>query len=556
VVLDAIRDENGTLIGLAKITRDLTERRAAQEILRESERQFRLLVKGVTDYAIYLLDPNGIVTNWNDGAERIKGYKAEEIVGQHFSRFYTEADRAAGLPAAALHTALTVGRFEAENWRVRKDGALFWANVVIDAIRDDGGRLVGFAKITRDITQRRETERKLQDAQIQRAYAQKMEALGQFTGGVAHDFNNMLMIVSGHAQMLRKRVADDPKLLRGIEAIELACRQAESLTRQLLTFSRRQPLHAENVRVDACIESIRAMLGSSLGSGVRMIANIPPDTWPIRIDINEFELAVVNLALNARDAMSQGGVLTITTENVVLQGPETAQKLAGEFVALSVSDNGSGIAEDILPRVFEPFFTTKHRAKGSGLGLAQVHGFAHQSGGTVTIRSALGQGTTVTLLLPRAPNEEEVRPDSAAGPHEKRTGTVLLVEDNPEVAEVTADLLEQLGYRAEQAGDAEAALEAIQQQSFDLVVSDVVMAGPMDGLGLARALRQRNPGLPILLVTGYTQRGDLLDDEFTVIRKPFRLAELSRAIDTVTREVSPKPHNLVRLDPSKRHPKT
>ena len=199
VEVDAIRDENNELIGFAKVTRDITERQIAQQSLRETTRQFRRLVEGVTDYALFMLDPNGLVMNWNSGAQRIKGYTADEIIGQHFSRFYTERDRAAGLPSRALQTAAQVGRYEAEGWRVRKDGSLFWANAIIDRITDEKGDVVGFAKITRDITERRNAQLALQEAQAQRAQAQKMEALGQLTGGVAHDINNLLMIVGGHA---------------------------------------------------------------------------------------------------------------------------------------------------------------------------------------------------------------------------------------------------------------------------------------------------------------------------------------------------------------------
>ena len=284
VMLDAIRDESGELLGFAKITRDITERRAAQEALRESERQLRLLVRGVTDYALYMLDPNGVVTSWNAGGERIKGYTADEIVGQHFSRFYTEHDRSAGLPARALHTAAAEGRFEAEGWRVRKDGSLFWANVIVDPIRDDDGSLVGFAKITRDITERREAQLALQAAQAQRAQTQKMEALGQLTGGVAHDFNNLLMIVSGHVHTLKKLVADDPKGVRAAEAIELAARRGESLTRQLLSFSRRQMLTPVVAGVGERLEAVRPLIASSIGAQVRLAVVVPPELWPVRVD--------------------------------------------------------------------------------------------------------------------------------------------------------------------------------------------------------------------------------------------------------------------------------
>jgi len=270
VVVDAIRNKDGVLEGFAKVTRDITERRMAQEAVRESERQFRLLVAGVTDYALFMLDPNGVIISWNAGAQRIKGYLAEEIIGQHFSRFYTERDRAAGAPARALYTAMLEGRFEAEAWRVRKDGSMFWANVIIDPIRDESGDLVGFAKVTRDITERREAQIALEGAQAQRAQAQKMDALGQLTGGVAHDFNNLLMVVTGHISTIKMRVSDDPRAMRAAEAIEQAATRGETLTRQLLTFARCQTFNPAVLQVSERVESCRIMLTSSIGGAVKL----------------------------------------------------------------------------------------------------------------------------------------------------------------------------------------------------------------------------------------------------------------------------------------------
>jgi PAS domain S-box-containing protein len=548
VVLDAIRDKNGRVEAFVKVTRDITERRAAQEALRESERQLRLLVEGVTDYALFMLDPNGIVTSWNTGAQRIKGYTAEEVIGQHFSRFYTEQDRAAGAPARALQAATTEGRFEAEGWRVRRDGSMFWANVVIDPIRDEGGRLMGFAKITRDVTERRNAEIALQEAQAQRAHAQKMDALGQLTGGVAHDFNNLLMIVGGNIQALKRKIdAADPRAARAIEAIELATRRGEALTRQLLTFSRRQTFDPTVLRIGERINGFRTMLTSLIGGSVRLIDGIEPQTWPVKLDANEFELALVNLLINARDAMPNGGTVVITTENCVLAAGDTPAGIAGEFVALRVVDAGSGIAPDVLPKVFDPFFSTKQVNKGTGLGLSQVHGFAHQSGGTVTIASELGKGTTVTLYFPRS---VEAAADAAEDPAMDRAhgGTVLVVEDNPEVAEVTISMLRELGYEVCAARDAGAALEMIDRQKLDLVLSDIVMPGAIDGAGLAQEIRRRRPELPVLLVTGYAEAVDKLGGDFAVLRKPFDLAELSRATARLIAEArQPPSSNLVRL---------
>ena len=546
VVVDAIRDEAGQLQGFAKVTRDITERRAAQEALRESERQFRLLVGGVTDYGLYMLDPNGIITSWNAGAERIKGYAAEEIIGQHFSRFYTERDRAAGIPARALYTAGRVGRFEAEGWRVRKDGAMFWANVVVDPIRDEQGKLIGFAKITRDITERRNAQLALQEAQTQRAHAQKMDALGQLTGGVAHDFNNLLMVVSGHIRTLKNAVAGDARAARAAEAIELAAQRGETLTRQLLTFARRQTVNPMVIQVSERIEAFRTMLASSIGGSAQLVTTIGPEVWPVKVDSSELELSLVNLVLNARDAMPGGGVVALTAENVTLARGDIKEDIEGDFVALHVADTGTGIAPDVLERVFDPFFTTKQVNKGSGLGLSQVHGFAHQSGGTVTIESTLGKGTTVTLYLPRGRADDapagEVLVESARG------GSVLVVDDNPEVADVSAGMLKQLGYDVHQARDAASALAAVQTRAFDLVVTDVVMPGTMDGIALARTLRERQPALPVLLVTGYSQAASDAAPEFPVMRKPFQLAELSRAAARMIAESKqPASSNVVRL---------
>ena len=547
VVVDAIRNSAGELEGFAKITRDITERQAAQEALRESERQFRLLVAGVTDYALFMLDPNGIVISWNAGAERIKGYAADEIIGQHFSRFYTERDRAAGMPARALYTATQEGRFEAEGWRVRKDGSMFWANVVIDPIRDERGELIGFAKITRDATERRDAQEALQAAQLERAQAQKMEALGQLTGGVAHDFNNLLMVVIGHLPTIKRKVADDPKALRAAEAIELATEHGETLTRQLLTFARRQASNPIVLHVGERIEAIRSMLASSVGGAVNLVTTVAPGVRPVKVDANEFELAVLNIALNARDAMPNGGSIFVTAETVTLSRAEAKAGLEGDFVALRITDTGRGIAPDVLPRVFDPFFTTKQVDKGTGLGLSQVYGFAHQSGGTVTIESELGRGTTVTLYLPCAKEAAgAVQGEPAAG--DAGDGDVLVVEDNPEVMEVTLAMLTQLGYRVHPASDAAAALEAVASRKFDLVVSDVVMPGSMDGIGLAHALRERKPELPVLLVTGYSHEAGQAAAEFTVMRKPFHLAELSRTVERMIAQAKqPSGGNIVRL---------
>jgi PAS domain S-box-containing protein len=526
VVIDAIY-EDGALIGFAKITRDVTERASAQAALHASERQFRLLVSGVTDYALYMLDPNGIVTNWNIGGQRIKGYLPEEIIGQHFSRFYSEADQAAGRPARALRLAREHGRYEEEGWRVRKDGTFFWASVVIDAIRDDGGNILGFAKITRDISERREAEQKLEKIQRQLAESQKLDALGQLTGGVAHDFNNLLMIITGNIHILKRLAGNDARGQRAVQAIEKASQHGASLTRQLLTFARRQSVSPQTVDLSERIHSLRDVLDTGLRGSVQILIHVDAGVWPVTVDPGEFEAALVNLVVNARDAMPGGGTVTIRASNTRLDD----EVRNGDFVAIQVEDSGTGIPPDVVAKVFDPFFTTKPVGKGTGLGLSQVHGFAHQAGGTVTVESELGKGTTLTIYLPRSMPEAA---SESAEPGTVGSGTVLLVEDNPDVASASAGLLEQLGYSVRWVADAEAALSALDRDGIDLVFSDIVMSGKMDGLGLARAIKQKHPGLPILLTTGYSEALQNVRDDFPILRKPYQLHELSRALSRLS----------------------
>lgn len=528
VILTPIRDTDGALMGFAKVTRDVTEREAAQKTLRDTEHQLRLLLGGIVDHAIYMLDLNGIITSWNAGAEKIKGYTADEIIGEHFSRFYTEADRGQGLPARALHVAATEGRYEMQGWRVRKDGSQFWANVVIDPIRDETGTLVGYAKITRDMSQAREMEQTLLRTREQLAHAQKIEALGRLTGGVAHDFNNILTVIGGQASILGHRLTE-PRDRSAVQAIANATQRGETLTRQMLVFSRQQRLEPKVIRFDTHIEQVRGLLKSSLGPNTVIAISIAAELWPIEVDTAVLDLALLNLVINARDAMPDGGIVTIAAENVRLARNEAPLGLEGEFVAIAVADTGVGIPEDILPKVFDPFFTTKEADKGTGLGLSQVHGFANQSGGGVTIVSTLGKGTTVTLYFPRsaaAVAEHDALPAAA----QRGEGRILVVDDNPEVANVSATLLEQLGYTVKTANGAVAALNELKNGSFDLVFSDIVMPGAMNGIALARKVRELHPDLPVVLATGYSEAAADVTHEFAILRKPFTEAELGRAV--------------------------
>jgi PAS domain S-box-containing protein len=498
----------------------------------ESERSFRLLVEGVADYALFMLDPTGVVNSWNIGAQRIKGYSPDEILGQHFSRFYTATDRANGKPARALSIAMQHGRYEEDGWRVRKDGTFFWASVVIDPIYEDG-RLVGFAKITRDITERREAQLKLEQMQKHLAEAQKLDALGQLTGGVAHDFNNLLMVISGSLHFLRKAAGDDPKVQRAVAAIEAATKRGAALTSQLLTFARRQSVNPQAIDVAERIDAIREVLDTGVGSSVQLAYQFGPNVWPVTVDVSELETALVNLVINARDAMPSGGTIAVAAHNCA----DMHEPKAGDFVAISVADSGVGIAPDVLARIFDPFFTTKPVGKGTGLGLSQVHGFAHQAGGSIKVESELGKGTKVTIFLPRERNDPRVQEHN--NPEITGSGTVLLVEDNPDVASVSLNLLEQLGYTVRRVADAEAALHEIERNNVDLVFSDIVMPGEIDGLHLARRLREIRPDLPILLATGYSDAAADVRGDFPILRKPYEIHQLSQAIAKLPRSATP-----------------
>ena len=370
---------------------------------------------------------------------------------------------------------------------------------------------------------------KLERMQKQLSESQKLDALGQLTGGVAHDFNNLLMIVSGSLHALRKGIGNDPKLQRAVTAIETATKRGASLTSQLLTFARRQSVNPQVIDLAERINAVREVLETGVGGKVRLEFDIDRNVSPVIVDVTEFETALVNLVINARDAMPGGGTITVSAHNL------PAGEIDGDdaYVAVSVSDTGTGIAPDVLSKIFDPFFTTKPIGKGTGLGLSQVHGFAHQAGGTVRVRSELGKGTTVTMLLPRehsSPQAEEAERVEAGA-----SGTVLLVEDNPDVASVSVTLLEQLGYSVRRVADAETALREIDRDGIDLVFSDIVMPGKMDGLALAHRLREIRPELPVLLATGYSDAAANVRGDFPILRKPYEIHQLSQAIAKLPR---------------------
>lgn len=532
-VLDPVYDPAGSHIGFAKITRDITAKQEQQRALWESEQRFRLLVQGVRDYALYMLDTEGRITNWNSGAESIKGYSADEIVGRHFSRFYTEEDRACGEPQFALETALREGKYEREAWRVRKDGTLFWASIVLDPIFDESGRHVGFAKITRDITERKKAEEQLEQTREALVQSQKLQALGELTGGIAHDFNNLMTVVAGSADfLLRKPDLPDSKRRQYLEAIADTADRATTLTNHLLAFGRRQPIKPEVIDLNARLDALAEVLSRTLGSSIHIDLDLAADAGRVEVDAAQLETAILNAAVNARDAMPGGGTLTLSTRKLGENG--------SDFVALGISDTGSGMPREVVERAFEPFFTTKDVGKGTGLGLSQIHGFAAQAGGRAEIHSKEGEGTTIMMILPRTGKE------AGASPQEQHmsalpTGLlVLLVEDNPQVREFAEGLLADLGCNVIPAESAAKALEHLAERQVDLVLTDVVMPG-MSGAELARVIGEKHPGVPVLLATGYSDEIVKRGSEFAVLAKPFGATDLSKAMAAVLNGASRQP---------------
>ncbi len=531
VVIDPIIDPNGQLLGFAKITRDLTDRKMAEETLRRSEQQFRMLVQGVTDYAIYMLSPEGRVSNWNQGAQRIKGYLPEEIIGEHFSVFYTPEDRAAGEPQRALAIATHEGRFENRSWRVRKDGTRFLAHVVVDAIRGETGTLLGFAKITRDVTEAHKAQQDLEKTREALFQAQKMQAIGQLSGGIAHDFNNLLTVILGNLEIVQKRIGDDPKLTRLLENATQGALRGVSLTQRMLAFARRQELKTEAVDIPQLVQGITGLLRSSLGPNIKIETRFPLELDRVLADTNQLELAILNLATNARDAMPDGGSVIIKAEHEVVLEQAQHALAAGHYVCLSLTDTGAGMDANTLASAKDPFFTTKGLGKGTGLGLSMVHGFIEQLGGRFVLKSEPGQGTAAELWLPVATHADIASQAPVIEPVSSVPRlSVLVVDDDSLVLTSTVLLLEDLGHRVLSVTSGAQALNLFDQgEVIDLMITDMAMPH-MSGAQLAHAVRLLKPDLPIILATGYAERLEGFAAQLPRLPKPFTQLNLLEVI--------------------------
>jgi PAS domain S-box-containing protein len=521
------------------------QERAAEATLRNSEAQFRLLVQGVTDYSIYMLGLDGRVASWNAGAQRIKGYQPEEIIGQHFSRFYTEEDRQNGEPERALATAIREGRFEKEGLRVRKNGERFWANVIIDAIRGDDGEIIGFAKITRDITEQREARAALDRARETLFQSQKMEAVGQLTGGIAHDFNNLLTAVIGSLEIAERRVSD-VSVKRLLSNAMRGAQRGAALTQRMLVFARRHELNSQPLEIPMLVRGMSEMLERSLGPSVLIETRFPLNLPWIKTDPNQLEMALLNLIVNARDAMPQGGPIIVAAFSEAVG--EGQQLRPGSYVCLSVTDSGGGMDAATLAKATDPFFTNKEVGKGTGLGLPMVHGLAQESGGALVLKSRKGKGTTAELWFPvaeKSPVAATVNQVFATATKSRKL-TILVVDDDPLVLTNMAAMLEDLGHTVHEASSALEALAILGRESaIELVLTDQAMP-QMTGAELIGEINSRWPKLPAILATGFAELPSGIDPlQQITLAKPFLQDALEQAVNGALED--PKKRRVVRF---------
>jgi PAS domain S-box-containing protein len=509
------------------VNNDINSRTANFEDSLTEEGRYRLLIESIRDYAIYMLDTKGFITNWNVGAERFKGYQRHEIIGQHFSRFYDEEDRSTNLPGRALSIAEREGLFEAEGWRIRKDGSKFWAHVVIDPIRDQRGKLVGFAKITRDLTERRQVQQALEQAREALFHSQKTEAIGQLTGGVAHDFNNLLAAVIGNLEILRKH-ATEPKSIPLIENALEGAKRGAALTQRMLLFARRKELQAVKVDVPTLVHGMADLFKRSVGDESAVETRFPIGLPAVMADPNQLESALLNLVVNARDAIPAGGQITIGGSIRHMSSDELPK--AGTYVAIGVTDNGQGMDAETLRRATEPFFTTKGIGKGTGLGLSMVQGLAEQSGGKLIIKSRSGEGTTVELILPIATLETPEKEGAKAPPSAAtaKPMNVLVVDDDSLVLMGTIAMLEDLGHRVVGAKSGAEAILFLSKDEFDIVITDQAMP-EMTGLVLTDKIKTMHPEMPVIIATGYAQLPEARPS-ITLLSKPFLQFDLNAAL--------------------------
>jgi PAS domain S-box-containing protein len=558
-----VRDESGKVAGMFCAVAEMTRKVLAERALRHSEARLLALnetlerrvtealaerklladiVEGTNAFVqVADLDYRWLAINRAaaDEFERIFGIRPR--VGDHMLELLAAQPEHQAAVRAAWSRALAGEEFTAveEFGDPARDRRAY--EMRYNTLRDRDGRRVGAYQFVYDVTERLRDQDRLRQAEEALRQAQKLESLGQLTGGVAHDFNNLLAVFATGLQLLERSVTPEQRT-RIFDGMRRAVARGTGLTRQLLAFSRRRPLNPESLDLPAHLQGMREMLDASLGGDIHVEMQFDTDVWPVEVDAGEMELAVINLCVNARDAMSRGGVITIAAGNV----KEIESRAVRDVVRLSVADTGCGMPPDVMARVFEPFFTTKDVNKGSGLGLTQVYGFAQQSAGRVAIDSQLGRGTTVTVLLPRSARPPALTARSAAetsaasaarSDGAARRGQILLVEDDKEVSALTREMLGCLGFTVIHVASPEAALGALADgRTIDVVLSDIMMPGGVSGLDLAREIRRRHPDLLIVLTTGYVEAaGGMKDGEFVLLPKPYSLEALADALGVEAR---------------------
>ena len=530
-----IREGPGTRY-IGGLTVETTAEKRRDADIRQAEENLRLLIDGVQDYSILLLDPRGHVTTWNNGARRSLGYTDEEILGADFQCFFPPEDIAARKPEAQLVAALTGGRAEYEGWRIRKDGTRFWGHAIMTPLFDpSSGRHLGFAEVIRDLTEPRKLEEQLRQAQ-------KLDAIGSLAGGVAHDFNNLLSVILSYSQLLAEDLSPEDPMRADLEEIRAAGMRASDLTRQLLAFGRQQILHPEAMNLNDVIAGAERMLRRLVGENIEFTFLPAPDLWRVKVDRSQIEQVVVNLVVNARDAMPRGGKLTLETENIELSASYAEQHVGvipGPHVMFAVSDNGVGMTAATRSRMFEPFFTTKERGKGTGLGLSTVFGIVRQSGAHIWVYSEPGTGTTLKIYFPRtgefAASSVAVK---APTPVRHGTETILLVEDEEQVRTLVRNILQRNGYRVLEAQSGGDALLLCEQHAatIHLMLTDVIMPR-MSGRQLAERLRNIRPWMKVLYMSGYTDNSivhhGVLDSNVAFLQKPITPETLLRKVREV-----------------------
>ena len=522
--------KQGEIEGMFALITDITDRKRAEEVLRESEARVRMVLDNVAD-CIVTSDEKGRILSFNPAAERVFGYAADEVIGENVSLLMDAPDR--GRHGAYIRSYLRTGKGKIlgvgprDVTGRRKDGLTVPLDLAVSEMFLGGARV--FIATLRDATDRRVAEVHLQQAL-------KLEAVGQLTGGIAHDFNNLLTVILGNLQLLERRVGGDERLSKRIRAASGAALRGAELTKRLLAFSRRQVLEPEVTDLNNLVAGMDDLLRRTLGETIEINVSLEADLWPVRVDVSQLENALLNLAVNARDAMPQGGKLTIETANARLDEAFAARHTfmtAGPYVMLAVNDTGSGMPPEVIEHAFEPFFTTKEVGKGTGLGLSMVYGFVKQSGGHVIIYSEEGHGTTVKLYLPRAePGDAAAVEEAAPGPAVEAGGeTILVVEDDAAVREIAVSLLRDHGYHVLEAEDGAAALKILDDHpDIDLLLTDVVMPGGMGGPDLARNARERRPDLKVLFTSGYAEHaiahGGVLGEGVEILGKPYQTDEM------------------------------